>query len=94
MEAVFGIVRYLKGSPGRGVLYQKNGHLNLIAYTDADWACDRDDRKSTSEYFTLVRGNLVTWRSKKQKAVAISSAEAKLKELQRESLRSYSLESY
>jgi kynureninase len=79
MEVVFRILRYLNGTPGRGVLYQKNGHLNLIAYTDADWAGDRDDRKSTSRYFTLVEGNLVTWRSKKQKVVALSSVEAKFR---------------
>ena len=76
MEAVIRILRYLKGSPGRGVLYQKNGHLDLIAYTNADWAGDRNDRKSTSGYFTLVGGNLMTWRSKKLKVVALSSAEA------------------
>ena len=79
MEAVIRILRYLKGTPGRGVLYQKNGHLDLVAYTDAEWAGDRDDRKSTSGYFTLVGGNLVTWRSKKQKVVALSSAEAEFR---------------
>ena len=79
MEAVIRILRYLKGSPGRGILYQKNGHLDLCAYTSADWAGDRDDRKSTSGYFTLVGGNLVTWRSKKQKVVALSSAEAEFR---------------
>ena len=79
MEAVFRILRYLKGTPGRGVLYRSNGHLNPTAYTDADWAGDKDDRKSTSGYFTLVGGNLVTWRSKKQKVVALSSAEAEFR---------------
>ena len=61
MEAVYRILKYLKGSPGRGILYQKNGHLDLMAYTDVDWAGDRHDRKSTSGCFTLVGGNLVTW---------------------------------
>ena len=79
MEAVFCILRYLKGNFERGVLYRKNGHLNLTAYTDADWAGDIDDRKSTSGYFTLVGGNLVTQRSKKQKVVALSSAEAEFR---------------
>ena len=79
MEAVIRILRYLKGTSGRGVLYQKNGHLDVVAYTDADWAGDRDDRRSTSGYFTLVGGNLVTWRSKKQKVVALSSAEAEFR---------------
>ena len=79
MDAVYRILKYLKGCPGKGVLYQKNGHLDLVAYTDADWAGFRDDRKSTSGYFTLVGGNLVTWRSKKQKVVAMSSAEAEFR---------------
>ena len=56
MDAVHRILRYLNGCPGKGVLYQKHGHLDLVAYTDADWAGDRDDRKSSSGYFTLVGG--------------------------------------
>ena len=39
------------------------------------------DRKSTSSYFTLVGGNLVTWRSKKQKVVALSSAEVEFRDM-------------
>nr|BAK64102.1 gag-pol polyprotein [Eustoma grandiflorum] len=76
LEAVFRIMRYLKGTPGRGLLFKNNGHLNIEAYTDADWAGSQIDRRSTSGYFTLVGGNVVTWRSKKQKVVALSSAEA------------------
>ena len=79
MEAVMRILRYLKGTSNRGVLFRNNGHLNLMAYTDADWAGDKDSRKSTSGYFTLVGGNLVTWRSKKQNVVALSSAEAEFR---------------
>nr|GEV28829.1 putative RNA-directed DNA polymerase [Tanacetum cinerariifolium] len=48
-------------------------------FTDADWARDKGNRRSTSGYFSLVRGNLVTWKSKKQKVVFLSSAEAKFK---------------
>jgi Reverse transcriptase (RNA-dependent DNA polymerase) len=76
MEAVFRILRYLKGAPGRGIYFKKNGHLRIEGYTDSDWAGSITDRKSTSGYFTFVGGNLVTWRSKKQKVVALSSAEA------------------
>ena len=53
--------------------------MNIERYTDADWAGNILDRKSTSGYFTFVGGNLVTWRSKKQKVVALSSAEAEFK---------------
>ncbi|KAJ0920564.1 putative RNA-directed DNA polymerase [Helianthus annuus] len=56
-----------------GVLFKANGHLNVELYTDADWAEDKGNRRSTSGYFSLVGGNLVTWRSKKQKVVSLSS---------------------
>jgi Reverse transcriptase (RNA-dependent DNA polymerase) len=76
MDAVVRIIRYLKENPGKGVTFEKYGHANIEGYTDADWAGDADDRKSRSGYFTFVGGNLVTWRSKKQNTVALSSAEA------------------
>ncbi|BBG98715.1 HXXXD-type acyl-transferase family protein, partial [Prunus dulcis] len=76
MAAVLRILAYLKSAPGKGVLYRKNGHLRIEGFTDADWAGDVTDRRSTSGYFTFVGGNLVTWRSKKQKVVSRSSAEA------------------
>ncbi|KAM0012264.1 putative RNA-directed DNA polymerase [Helianthus debilis subsp. tardiflorus] len=83
MEAVCRIMRYLKGTIGHGVLFKSNGHLKIQGYTDADWAGDKGDRRSTSGYFTLVGGNLVTWRSKKQKVVALSSAEAEFRGIAR-----------
>uniref|UniRef100_A0A2N9EIQ9 Integrase catalytic domain-containing protein n=1 Tax=Fagus sylvatica TaxID=28930 RepID=A0A2N9EIQ9_FAGSY len=79
MGAVIRILRYLKSSPGTGLMFSKNDHLNIEGYTDADWAGNILDRKSTSGYFTFVGGNLVTWRSKKQKVVALSSAEAEFR---------------
>jgi Reverse transcriptase (RNA-dependent DNA polymerase) len=76
MELVDQILRYLKGAPGRGILMKKNGHVDIRAYSDADWAGNPTDRRSTSGYCTFVGGNLVTWKSKKQAVVARSSAEA------------------
>ncbi|KAM2022235.1 hypothetical protein ACFX16_044164 [Malus domestica] len=70
------ILRYLKGSVGRGILMKKNGSNHIMAYTDADWAGNSLDRKSTTSFCTFVGGNLVTWKSKKQTVVARSSAEA------------------
>ncbi|WJZ84417.1 hypothetical protein VitviT2T_004022 [Vitis vinifera] len=75
-EYVDQILRYLKSSPGKKLMFLKNSHLNVAGYIDADWAGNITDMKSTSGYFTFVGGNLVTWRSKKQKVVALSSAEA------------------
>jgi len=79
MDAVSRILQYLKSAPGRGLMLSKNDHLKVEGYTDADWAGNVFDRKSTSGYFTFVGGNLVTWRSKKQKVVALSSAEAEFR---------------
>ena len=76
LDAVYRILRYLKSAPGKGILFSNHGHLRLEAFTDADWAGSVDDRRSTSGYCTLLGGNLVTWRSKKQSVVARSSAEA------------------
>ena len=76
MKAVYRILRYLKSSPGKGLFFAKTQSREVSGYTDANWAGDRTDGKSTSGYFTFVGGNLVTWRSKKQKVVARSSAES------------------
>ncbi|XP_070667379.1 uncharacterized mitochondrial protein AtMg00810-like [Malus domestica] len=79
MNVVMRILRYLKGSPGKGILFKRNNHLRVEGYTDADWTDSIDDRRSTSGYFTFVGVNLVTWRSKKQNVVARSSSEAEYK---------------
>ncbi|KAB2630265.1 hypothetical protein D8674_007784 [Pyrus ussuriensis x Pyrus communis] len=79
MAAVMRILAYLKSAPGKEVLYRKHGHLRIEGFTDADWAGSIGDRRSTSGYFTFVGGNLVTWRSKKQKVVSRSSAEAEFR---------------
>ena len=79
MNAVYRILRYLTGAPRKGLLYSKNETSTIEGYVNADWAEDQLTRKSTSGYPTFVGGNLVTWRSKKQKVVAQSSAEAKFR---------------
>ena len=70
IEAVVWILSYLKSSSGKGLVFRKHNHLNIEGYTDADWA-GSSDRKSTSRYFTFMRGNLVIWRSKKQNVVSL-----------------------
>lgn len=79
MDAVYRILRYLKGTPGKGLHFRKSESREISAYSDADWAGSPVDRRSTSGYCTFVWGNLVTWRSKKQGVVARSTAEAEFR---------------
>ncbi|XP_041995864.1 secreted RxLR effector protein 161-like [Salvia splendens] len=79
VEAALRIVKYLKGTFDHGVMFKRNNHLEIHGYTDADWAGNPADRRSTVGYLTFIGGNLVSWKSKKQKVVALSSAEAEFK---------------
>ena len=69
-------MRYLKGTTNFGINYSKNGSQDCICYSDADWAGDVNDRKSTSGYLFQISGGAVTWSTKKQSCVALSTAEA------------------
>ncbi|RVW33967.1 Retrovirus-related Pol polyprotein from transposon TNT 1-94 [Vitis vinifera] len=81
MEAVYRILRYLKMIPGKGLFFRKTENRDTEVYSDADWAGNIIDKRSTSGYCSFVWGNLVTWRSKKQSVVARSSAEAEYRAL-------------
>ena len=74
-SAVKRILRYLKGTTDMGLLYER-ADTKLTGYSDADWAGDITDRKSTSGYVFMNSGSAVSWRSKKQTSVALSTAEA------------------
>ena len=70
------ILCYLKGAPGRGILYSNHGHNRVECFTNANWAGLKEDRRSTSGYYVFVGENLVSWKSKKQGVVSCSSAES------------------
>ena len=64
-----------------GVLYRRrsNSNLNVVSLSDVDWTGSSIHKRSTSEYYTFVCGNLVTWRGKKQNVVAKSGVEVEYK---------------
>lgn len=81
LGAVDRILRYLKMTPGRGLLFRKCENRDVEVFTDVSWAGEQTDRRSTTGYCSYVWDNLVTWRSKKQAVVSRSSAEAQYRAL-------------
>ena len=74
--AVKRIMRYLKGTHNLGLTYKKSDSNSCVGFSDSDWAGDLDDRKSTSGYIFQVGGTAISWKSRKQSCVALSTAEA------------------
>ena len=79
MDVVLRILRYLKSTPRKGLLFSKSNHLRVKAYTNMKWVGSITDRRSTSRYYTFIGGNLVTWRNKKQHIVVQSSVEVEFR---------------
>ena len=73
--AVKRIFRYLKGTQKYGLLFKTSTDKDCVGFSDTDWGGDLDDRKSTSGYVFQIGGTAVSWRSKKQACVALSTAE-------------------
>ena len=76
LSAVKRIFRYLIGTMNLGLWYPKNSNFEIISYSDADFAGCKSDRKSTSGTCHFLGNSLVSWFSKKQNSVALSTTEA------------------
>jgi hypothetical protein len=76
LRAVKRIMRYLVYTPKFGLWYPKGSTFYLIGYSDANWARCKIDRNSTSGTCQFLGRSLVSWASKKQNSVALSTAEA------------------
>lgn len=69
------VLRYLKGTINHRLVYERSG-LNVRGYVDADWASCEVDRRSYTGYVFKIGNSVVSWESRKQKTVALSSTEA------------------
>jgi hypothetical protein len=69
------ILRYIKGTHHHGLHIAQSRSMDLIVYSDADWAWCPDTRQSTSGYCAYHCGNLISWSSKRQHTISRSSAE-------------------
>lgn len=75
------VLRYLAGTIDYGLHLTKSFALNLVSFSDSDWASDLDDRRSTSSFCVYLGTNLISWCSKKQASVSRSSTEAEYRSL-------------
>ncbi|KAL4022729.1 hypothetical protein IC575_016474 [Cucumis melo] len=78
---VLRILRYIKGTLGHGLQFSSQSSLVLSGYSDADWAGDPTDRRSTIDYCFYLGDSLISWRSKKQSVVSRSSTESEYRAL-------------
>uniref|UniRef100_A0A2N9F8M0 Reverse transcriptase Ty1/copia-type domain-containing protein n=1 Tax=Fagus sylvatica TaxID=28930 RepID=A0A2N9F8M0_FAGSY len=78
-QTVKRLLRYLKNTLHFGLQIYRSSSPTIQAFSDADWARSRDDRRSTGSYCIFLGKNLISWRCKKQATVARSSTEAEYK---------------
>ena len=70
------ICRYLAGTTEYRLVYEGRSNKGLIAYTDSDWASDPIKRRSVTGFFFKLANGIISWQSRSQKTVALSSTEA------------------
>ncbi|XP_060675580.1 secreted RxLR effector protein 161-like [Ziziphus jujuba] len=75
LEAVRRILRYVKGTINLGLLYKRGEECKLVGYYDADYAGDHDTRRSTTGYIFSLGSGAVSWCSKRQPTVSLSTTE-------------------
>nr|CAD1835983.1 unnamed protein product [Ananas comosus var. bracteatus] len=80
-DAAMRVLRYLKQSPGQGILLSVLTSLQLTAYCDSDWAGCPMTRRSVTGYFVMLGGCPISWKTKKQTVVSRSSAEAEYRSM-------------
>jgi hypothetical protein len=69
-------LRYFQGTKDFMLTYRRSDNLEVVGYTDADFARCVDSRKSTSEYIYTLAGGAISWKSSKQSLVAASTRQA------------------
>jgi hypothetical protein len=75
-EAAKGVLKYLVGTIDVGITYSSSSPAEMQGWCDADWGGDRSSRKSTTGFVFSFAGGAVSWRSKLQSCVAMSTMEA------------------
>ncbi|GKA50987.1 ribonuclease H-like domain-containing protein [Tanacetum coccineum] len=76
LSALKSILRYVQGTMNYGLQLFSSSTIDLVAYSDADWAGCPTTRRSTSGYCVFLGNNLLSWFAKRQPKLSRSSAEA------------------
>ena len=74
------VLRYVSGTLDYGIFYKRGVPLQLEAFTDANWAGNASDRRSTSGFMFSLRSVAISWSRKKQPTIALSSNEAEYRD--------------
>ena len=85
-QAALKVLRYLKGTTGLDLTFEKVGKFDLVIYTNFDYFGSLIDHWSTMGYCTMFGCSFVTWRNKKQSTVLKSSTQVKLTALRIEEM--------
>lgn len=80
-DAAIRVVRYLKSAPGQGILLRSDADLSLSVYCDADYNACPLSRRSLTAYVVFLGGSPVSWKTKKQETVSMSSAESEYRSM-------------
>jgi hypothetical protein len=76
MSAAYQVLRYLRSTTNVGITFDSASALQLIGYSDSDWASCTETRRSTTGFIFFLSGGPISWKSKLQPTVALSSSEA------------------
>lgn len=79
LKVAFHILRFLKGTPSLGLFFSGTSDYTVRTFCDSDWTACPESRRSVSGFVILLGRTPISWKSKKQSTVSLSSAEVEYK---------------